>query len=98
MKHKEKCIIRKGFFPETAEGINEDFVFASIDVDLYAPMYKGLHFFYDRLKSGGFIMIHDYNNTGFNGVKAAVRQFSEEKKAPYFPLCDVCGSAIIMKS
>jgi O-methyltransferase len=61
-------------------------------------MYKGLHFFYENLSPGGYIMLHDYNNRGYKGVKAALRKFSEEKKVPYFPICDACGSAIIMKA
>jgi O-methyltransferase len=98
MRHKENCVIKKGYFPETAEGIDDYFSFVSIDVDLYEPMYKGLHYFYDRLSSGGYIMLHDYNNKLYSGVKAALRKFSEEKPAPYFPLCDSCGSAVIMKA
>ena len=42
-------------------------------------------------------MLHDYNNKEYNGVKIALRKFSEDKKVPYFPICDVCGSAVIMK-
>ena len=97
MENRENCIIKKGFFPETAEKINDTFAFVSIDVDLYEPIYKGLHFFYDKLSNGGYIMLHDYNNKYYKGVKEALRKFSEEKKVPYFPLCDVWGSAIIMK-
>jgi O-methyltransferase len=98
MENKNNCIIKKGFFPETAEGVNDTFSFVSIDVDLYEPMYKGLCFFYERLNNGGYIMLHDYNNKGYNGVKDALRKFSEEKKVPYFPICDAWGSAIIMKT
>ena len=97
MENRKNCIIKKGFFPETAENINDTFAFVSIDVDLYEPMYKGLHFFYDKLSNGGYIMLHDYNNKYYKGVKEALRKFSEEKNVPYFPLCDEWGSAIIMK-
>jgi O-methyltransferase len=97
MENKANCIVKKGFFPETAEGVNNTFSFVSIDCDLYEPIYKGLHFFYERLNHGGYIMLHDYNNKGYNGVKAALRKFSEEKNASYFPVCDPGGSAIIMK-
>jgi O-methyltransferase len=98
MQNKQNCIVRKGFFPETTEGIDDNFSFVSIDVDLYEPMYKGLHYFYERLSNGGYIMLHDYNNKEYKGVKVALRKFSEEKKVPYFPVCDPCGSAIIMKA
>jgi O-methyltransferase len=101
MKHKENCIIKKGYFPESinseGEDINDSFSFVSIDVDLYEPMSKGLNYFYDKLNYGGYIMLHDYNNKCYSGVKAALRNFSDERKVPYFPLCDAAGSAIIMK-
>jgi O-methyltransferase len=98
MGNRQNCIIKKGFFPETAEGINDTFSFVSLDVDLYEPMIKGLHFFYERLNNGGYIMLHDYNNNEYKGIKVALRKFSEEKGVPYFPLCDAWGSAIIMKA
>ena len=69
----------------------------SIDCDLYEPMYKGLHYFYENLNNGGYILVHDYNFVSYAGVKIAVRKFCDEKKAAYFPLCDSCGSVVIMK-
>jgi O-methyltransferase len=98
MQNKQNCIVKKGFFPETAEGIEDNFSFVSIDVDLYEPMYKGLHYFYERLSRGGYIMVHDYNNQGYKGVKVAIRKFSEEQRVAYFPICDAWGSAVIMKA
>jgi O-methyltransferase len=98
MKNRQNCIIKKGFFPKTAEGVNDTFSFVSIDVDLYEPMNKGLHFFYERLNNGGYIMLHDYNNNEYKGIKVALRKFSEEKKIPCFPICDAWGSAVIMKT
>jgi O-methyltransferase len=97
MQNRENCIVKKGFFPETAVGINDNFSFVSIDADLYDPIYNGLHFFYERLNSGGYIMLHDYNNKEYNGAKVALRKFSAEKKISYFPICDAWGSAVIMK-
>jgi O-methyltransferase len=97
MEHRENCIIKKGYFPETTEGVDEKYAFVSIDVDLYEPTYNGLRYFYDRLERGGYIFIHDYNNNMFNGVKSAVKKYSDEMKIPYFPLSDGCGSVIIMK-
>jgi O-methyltransferase len=98
MQNRENCIVKKGFFPETAVGINDRFSFVSIDADLYDPIYNGLVFFYERLNNGGYIMLHDYNNKGYNGAKAALLKFSTEKKISYFPICDAAGTAVIMKS
>jgi O-methyltransferase len=97
MKIKENCIIKKGFFPETADGVNDIFAFVSIDCDLYAPVYNGLNYFYEKINNGGYIMLHDYNNKHYKGVKEALKKFYEEKRVAYFPLCDVSGSVIIMK-
>ena len=97
MQNKQNCIVKKGYFPETTKDINERFSFVSIDCDLYDPIYNGLHYFYERLNKGGYLLVHDYNNTDYNGVKAAIRKFSEEKNISYFPLCDAGGSVAIMK-
>lgn len=54
MAHRENCIIRQGWFPESAAGLEkEKFVFVSLDADLFDPIYKGLEFFYPRLQMGG---------------------------------------------
>ncbi|MDR0399640.1 MAG: TylF/MycF family methyltransferase [Treponema sp.] len=97
MKFPENCIIRKGYFPETADGIEDNYIFVSIDVDLYEPIYKGLNYFYPRLVKGGYIFVHDYNTKTYPGTKAAVKKFCKESDISIFPLSDICGSAIIMK-
>lgn len=98
MKYKENCIIKKGYFPDTTDGLeNEVFAFVSIDADLYKPIYDGLNFFYDKLSKGGYIMVHDYNHSLYKGVKEAVRKFCNERRINFFPLSDYQGSAVIMK-
>jgi len=97
MPFPKQCIIREGYFPETAAGLEEEFVFVSIDTDLYDPIYNGLKYFYPRLKKGGYIFIHDYNNDQYKGAKEAVRKFCSENDLPYLPLPDAAGSAILMK-
>jgi O-methyltransferase len=49
----ERCLIKKGFFPETAKGVETNFAFVSLDVDLFAPTLAGLEYFYPRLERGG---------------------------------------------
>lgn len=97
MKFKENIIIKKGFFPKTAEGVQDNFCFVSIDCDLYDPIYEGLNYFYPRLQKGGYIFVHDYNNDLYKGAKQAVRNFCKENNISYLPLTDTCGSAILMK-
>jgi len=98
MKTKKNCIVKKGYFPETAHGLDETFVFVSIDVDLYEPIYNGLEYFYPRLAHGGYIFIHDYNDgQKYTGVKAAVKKYCSQNNIAYFPLSDNQGSVVIMK-
>lgn len=97
MPHPEKCIVKKGFFPETAEGIEETFALVSLDTDLYEPIYSGLAFFYPRLSRGGYIMVHDFNNDGYKGVRDAVIRFCTENHIGYTPLPDKAGSVVISK-
>lgn len=97
MEHKENCIVRKGWFPDTAEGIDDRFCFVSLDADLYQPILAGLNFFYPRLVHGGAIMIHDFNNAEYNGVRQAVKEFCDNNGAGYVCIFDTWGSAVIVK-
>jgi len=93
----KNCEVRKGYFPDTVNGLEDTFAFVSIDADLYKPIYEGLCYFYPRLSVGGYIFVHDYNNLLFTGAKDAVRQFSIEKGVNYFPLSDDGGTAIFAR-
>lgn len=92
-----QCVIRKGYFPDSAQGLEEQFVFVSIDTDLYEPIYNGLYFFYPRLQKGGYIFVHDYNNDGYKGAREAVEKFCTEQGLTRIPLPDSCGTAVICK-
>ena len=93
----EKCIPVKGFFPESAEVIEDRFVLVSIDADLYQPIYAGLEYFYPRLVRGGYILIHDFNNDNYKGSRQAVEEFCSKNNINFTPLPDAGGSAIICK-
>lgn len=97
MQKPENCVFRKGFFPQTAEGIEDSFCFVSLDADLYQPIFEGLKFFYPRLQPGGYIFIHDYNNIGYSGAKKAVQEFCTAHNIHYVPIADTGGTAIITK-
>lgn len=99
MPHKEKCIIRKGFFPESADGIDEIFKFVSIDFDFEQSIYEALVWFYPKVVDGGYIFIHDYNEPTLAGVKQAVNRYEEENGMLIkIPIADRCGTLIIYKS
>ncbi|MDO5298188.1 MAG: TylF/MycF/NovP-related O-methyltransferase [Clostridia bacterium] len=96
MPYEDQVVIRKGFFPETAQGLEERFALVSIDVDLYAPTLAGLEYFYPRLVSGGAILLHDYNSMQFDGVRKAVDEYERRHgMLPLIPLSDLHGTAVI---
>ncbi len=108
MVHKENVIIKKGFFPESLNGLEEQFAFVSLDVDLEESTLEGLRYFYPRLSSGGYIFIHDYNNCNKfiyeninldKCVHNAVSRYEKElgRKMCKVPICDNFGTLIITK-
>ena len=97
MPFPEICIPKKGYFPESALGVEDSFVFVSIDADLYTPIYEGLKFFYPRLVNGGYIFVHDFNNELYKGARKAVEQFCREQNIGFVPIADSAGTAIIIK-
>jgi len=97
LTNPQRCIIKKGFFPETAKGLETSFCFVSLDVDLYAPTLAGLKYFYPRLSRGGAIFVHDYNNIRYKGVKQAVDEYLNMNYYPSIQIPDSAGSIIILK-
>ena len=97
MPFPNNCIPVKGFFPESAANIKDEFIFVSLDADLYEPIYEGLKFFYPLLVPGGYIFVHDFNNDNYPGARKAVEKFCEEKNISFVPIPDSAGSAIICK-
>lgn len=99
LPHPEQVIVRKGFFPQTAEGLEKErFAFVSLDADLYAPTLAGLDYFYPRLNPGGVIVLHDYQNLRFQGVQKAVDEYeAEHGSLTLVPLSDLHGSCMILK-
>lgn len=97
MPFAAQCVPVKGFFPESAKGVEDIFALVSLDADLYEPIYSGLQFFFPRLQKGGYIFIHDFNNDLYKGARKAVEQFCSESNVGYVAIPDSGGSAIITK-
>ncbi len=98
MPFKDKCIVKKGFFPQTFDlDSSEKFAFVSLDMDLYQPILDGLRVFYPILSKGGFVMVHDYNNNSYSRCKEAVDLFCKENSITAIPLPDFFGSILIVK-
>lgn len=98
MKHLDKVVIKQGFFPESLGGLEDKFIFVSIDVDFEISVYEGLKYFYPRLLEGGVIFVHDYNSD-LAGVEKAVDRYESEHQIRFIkmPLCDANGTVVIMK-
>lgn len=96
MPHKEQCVAKAGYFPDSAIDVDDSFVFVSLDLDLYKPTLDGLKFFYPRLVTGGYIFVHDFFSARFTGVKKAVFEYCKNEKLSLSPLGDEC-SVIVVK-
>ena len=97
--NKENIIIRKGYFPETVQGLEkEQFAFVMIDFDKYEPTLAALHFFYPRVSTGGFIFIHDYSSPESNwACSRALDEFLSNKPEKPILIPDSWGSALFRK-
>lgn len=86
-----------GYFPETARGIDEEFCFVNLDMDLYQPTLNGLHYFYPRMVRHGVILIHDYFSESYPNVKQAVVDYMTQtgQKLHYLPAGDDYSLAIL---
>jgi O-methyltransferase len=74
-----------GYFPETAACTSqESFSYVHLDLDLYQPTAAALQFFYQRMLSGGRIIVHDYSQC--EGVWKAVDEFLADKPEEVEPM------------
>jgi O-methyltransferase len=95
----ENVTIVPGYFPESAQGLeHEMFAFVMLDVDLYNPTLAGLGYFYDRVNSGGYFFIHDYNSPESDwAVLRATNEFMKDKPEKMIEIPDMGGSVIFRK-
>ena len=99
MPYPKNVVIKPGFFPESLEGLEERFCLVSLDVDFYRTTLDGLRYFWPRLASGGYLMLHDWGNPNLTGVKQALVDYETEigQPIPGVPLCDVGGTMVLSK-
>ena len=97
--HSPRLHFRKGFFPETAVGLeNITFSFVMLDVDLYQPSLDVLSFFYPRLARGGYFFMHDFNSPESNyAIARSSKEFMADKPELLIELPDFSGSALFRK-
>jgi Macrocin-O-methyltransferase (TylF) len=71
--------IIKGFVPGTFATLPKNATYSLVfyDCDLYQPALDTYEYFWDRLVSGGMMLVHDYfaEPGGFSGVKEATDSF-----------------------
>jgi hypothetical protein len=77
----------RGFVPGTFKSLPSDEVFSLVfyDCDLYQPALDTYEYFWDKLPSGGMLLIHDYfaPPEGFTGVKTATDSFFGQKECRF---------------
>lgn len=98
MVNPDHVVLKKGYFPETAEIAEEEkFSLVLLDACLYNPTFRGLEFFFPRMSRGGIILLTHYEDDSFNGVFQAAADF--EKTYGHLlmlPLCDPLGTMMIV--
>ena len=102
MPYPERIRMKKGYFPESLSLLSEEeeqecYALVSLDTDLYQPTLAGLDYFYPRLVPGGYMILDDYHSSQFPGVGEAVREFCAREGVSVVPLCDLHGTAILVK-
>ncbi len=97
MSYPDNIVVKKGYIPDTLEGVEDEFCFVHLDMDVYKPTTHALRFFYPRMVKGGVILMHDYYAQEWLGIKRAVEEFEAElsMKLPRIPAGDDFSMAII---
>lgn len=90
----------QGRFPESipSDLSTSRFCLVHIDCDLYEPAKAGLEFFYPRLSRGGLLIVHDYANPYWAGIKRAVDEYCADITERPVIFGDKSGTAMIRRS
>lgn len=99
MPHREKIVVKPGFFPGSLDGLEETFCLVSLDVDFGATTLEGLRYFWPRISPGGYLLLHDWGNPKLPEVAQALRQYEQELGGTItaVPLCDVGGTLVLCR-
>lgn len=99
MPHPETVRLYPGYFPASLKGLEERFCLVSLDVDFAGPTLEGLRWFWPRLNTGGYLLLHDWGDPELPGVAQALEQYEVELGSPIpaLPLPDIGGSLVLCK-
>lgn len=99
MPNPKQVVIKAGYFPDSLQGLEEQFCLVSLDVDFYQTTLDGLRYFWPRLETGGYLLVHDWGSPALPGVAQALMDYERELGAriPSIPLCDVGGTLVLCK-
>ena len=99
MPHPETVRLYPGYFPASLKGLEERFCLVSLDVDFAGPTLEGLRWFWPRLNTGGYLLLHDWGDPELPGVARALEQYQAELGSPIpaLPLPDIGGSLVLCK-
>jgi hypothetical protein len=96
MKEFSSIHIMKGWIPERFNEVSDkQFKLVHIDVDLYEPTWESLAFFYDRMVSGGVIVMDDYGFENCPGPYSAANEFMSSRPESIIHLST--GQGLIIK-
>ena len=86
-----------GWIPDKfSEVSGQNFSLVHIDVDLYEPIRDSLKFFYERLVTGGIIVLDDVGMTQFQGAERAFNEFVASNPVSFYYITPA-GAALIIK-
>ena len=92
----ENISIHKGFFPQTAVGLEDElFSFVHCDMDIYQSVLDCCTFFYPKLSKGGVLLFDDYGSASCPGALEAVSEFC--KSQGIYEIYLPTGQAVIIK-
>jgi len=74
-----KVVFHKGLFPATAKGVNGQFCFVHVDVDIHSSTKAACEFFYPKMTNGGIMLFDDYGARSCPGAKKAVDDYFSDK-------------------
>jgi hypothetical protein len=97
---EENVTFFPGRFPQSVPAHLHErrFCLVHIDCDLYEPAKAGFEFFFPRLSPGGLLVIHDYANPYWPGIKRAADDYCAGISERLLVFGDKSGTAMIRKS